>query len=239
MKNSQKGFILPLLIIIIAIVIIGGGIYSYKKINNKTTQDPTVESIVASSTNIQTTTSQPKLNINKKDELPVYIFQDYSSFKEPQAYFEGTLAPIKIQGYEMLKNVDVSIRCWKKAMTCAWGMVSLNYAHPETKLYEPAMTGQPTVGILSISEWNQNKIVAKGNLGNSPNCEKDVCAFLIELNVNLGDKTVIIKNEVGCLGSDCGSNDYLLVGSDDTRYTGEKALSPKIPVPIIDIQPSA
>ena len=184
--------------------------------------------------------NQPKPTVATKEELPVYVFQDFSSSTDPQIYLEGTLAPVKIESeYEGLKNVDVSIRCWKQTMTCALGVVSLNYAHPESKLYQPAMTGEPTVGILSISQWDKDKILAKGDLGSFPFCEKDVCGFNVELSVDLKNKTVNVENPTACLAYKCGINSYLLVGSNDTLYTGPKLLSPLIPVPVIDIQPSA
>ena len=34
MKNTQKGFIVPLLIVIIAVLVIGGGVYVYTKNSN-------------------------------------------------------------------------------------------------------------------------------------------------------------------------------------------------------------
>lgn len=47
MKNSQKGFIVPLLLVIIAVLVVGGGVYIYE---NKKTETPAV---------IDTTTQQP------------------------------------------------------------------------------------------------------------------------------------------------------------------------------------
>ena len=41
MKNSQKGFVVPLLIAIIAVLVIGGGVYVYEK--NKKTETPVVD----------------------------------------------------------------------------------------------------------------------------------------------------------------------------------------------------
>ena len=43
MKNSQKGFIVPILLVIIALLVVGGGVYIYK---NKKTETPSVVNII-------------------------------------------------------------------------------------------------------------------------------------------------------------------------------------------------
>lgn len=62
MKNSQKGFVVPLLITIIALLVIGGGVYVYR---NKKVEAPAVIDTETQQTNTQTapvTSSQTILN---------------------------------------------------------------------------------------------------------------------------------------------------------------------------------
>ena len=73
MKNTQKGFIIPLLIAIIAVLAIGGGVYVYEQ--SKTTpteQQPVVNNpqttnttqVTTTQNNTQTTSTQSNLTIN-------------------------------------------------------------------------------------------------------------------------------------------------------------------------------
>lgn len=55
MKNSQKGFIVPVLLVIIALLVIGGGMYVYK---NKKTEAPAVTDTGTQKSNQQQTNTQ-------------------------------------------------------------------------------------------------------------------------------------------------------------------------------------
>ncbi len=61
MKNSQKGFLVPLLLVIIAVLVIGGGIYIY---NNKKAEAPIVP-------NTQTQASDQTQQTNTQQITPV------------------------------------------------------------------------------------------------------------------------------------------------------------------------
>lgn len=65
MKNSQKGFIMPVLVIIIALLVIGGGFYIYK---NKKTEAPNVANnneVQLTNQNQQTNTQNPSPIVNQ------------------------------------------------------------------------------------------------------------------------------------------------------------------------------
>ncbi len=61
MKNSQKGFIVPVLVAIISLLVIGGGVYIYK---NKTVEIPAVVNTGTQPTNTNTQTPPANTQIN-------------------------------------------------------------------------------------------------------------------------------------------------------------------------------
>ncbi|MCX6752632.1 MAG: hypothetical protein NTZ87_04025 [Candidatus Nomurabacteria bacterium] len=77
MKNSQKGFIVPLLIAIIAVLVIGGGVYIY---NNKKVGEP----VLPEDTTTQTTT-QNQQQTNTRT-LPVTLDLSSSSTSNWKTY---------------------------------------------------------------------------------------------------------------------------------------------------------
>ena len=66
MKNSKKGFIVPLLIIIVAVLIVGGGIYIYQN-NKKETLTAPSNTEIGSMTNFQSTTTETNSNIQSSE----------------------------------------------------------------------------------------------------------------------------------------------------------------------------
>lgn len=56
MKNSQKGFIVPVLLVIIALLVIGGGVYVYE--NKKTETSPVVDTKPQQTNQVQPTNTQ-------------------------------------------------------------------------------------------------------------------------------------------------------------------------------------
>lgn len=78
MKNSQKGFIVPVLLVIIAILVIGGGVYVY---NNKKVETP----ILPTGTEVQTT------NQNQQQVQGIVI--------EQPAKNQEVQLPIIVKGY--------------------------------------------------------------------------------------------------------------------------------------------
>jgi hypothetical protein len=66
MKDSQKGFILPLLLVIIAILLIGGGTYVYtqnKRRNQSVVESPTTQTIATNSATSTTISNSVRENI--------------------------------------------------------------------------------------------------------------------------------------------------------------------------------
>ena len=77
MKNSQKGFVVPLLLVIIAVLVIGGGVYVYE---NKKTEAPAVvdtgtQPVNQQQTNTQTppVTAQQNTAINPSNNQSVFV----------------------------------------------------------------------------------------------------------------------------------------------------------------------
>ena len=68
MKNSQKGFVVPLLIVIIAVLVVGGGIYVYE--NKKAEVPATVDSTVKQSNPIQQETNTPSAPVITHQNIP-------------------------------------------------------------------------------------------------------------------------------------------------------------------------
>ena len=56
MENSQKGFVVPLLIAIIAVLVIGGGVYIYE--NKKTEVPAVVDTTTQQANQVQQTNTQ-------------------------------------------------------------------------------------------------------------------------------------------------------------------------------------
>jgi hypothetical protein len=74
MKNSQKGFVIPLLIIIVAALIIGSGIYFYQK--NISSIPPTVSVPTVSTTTIEV--SSPAASTATSSSWQMYVGNTFS-----------------------------------------------------------------------------------------------------------------------------------------------------------------
>ncbi len=71
MKNSQRGFIIPLLIIIIAVLVIGGGVYIYTQ--NKSQQLNINTQTVSTSTAKTTSSTQVTINQDTTSKNPISV----------------------------------------------------------------------------------------------------------------------------------------------------------------------
>jgi len=67
MKNSQKGFVVPLLVAIIAVLVIGGGVYVYE--NKKVEIPAVVDSAIQQSNQIQQTDTQNSIVTDQQNNL--------------------------------------------------------------------------------------------------------------------------------------------------------------------------
>lgn len=92
MKNSQKGFIVPLLIAIIAVLVIGGGIYIY---NNKKAEAPVLP--IDINTDIQTTNQT----------------QQQTNTQNPPANNKSSITVLSPNGGEVFKVGSTQTISWK------------------------------------------------------------------------------------------------------------------------------
>ena len=67
MKNSQKGFIVPLLLGIIALLVIGGGVYIY---TNKKVETPAADNEIQQSNQVQQTNTQSSPSVTSQNQTP-------------------------------------------------------------------------------------------------------------------------------------------------------------------------
>ena len=120
-KNSQRGFIVPLLIAIIAIFVVGGGVYEYSQ--NKNTQKSGVENQNTQNDIAKTNTSDnlggrgventdPQID-QKTSDWQTYTDSKFGySLKYPSGYSVRKYAKNSSGGYGLDNVNDQNIRIW-------------------------------------------------------------------------------------------------------------------------------
>lgn len=165
MKNSQKGFVVPLLIAIIAVLAIGGGVYVYenKKAEVPVTVDSTIQqsnqsgsdhptgAIVKNDINKFTGSANDKLNIVKldiNDPSVAKIDKNSSAYILTQGDTEGRSISVKINN----SSVSTAPLQYGKPFTVSWnttGVDNCSFGGPTGITYEPN-SGTRTVGSRTI-----------------------------------------------------------------------------------------
>ena len=192
MKNSQKGFIVPVLLVIIALLVVGGGVYVYK---NKKVEVPAVVDTGTQPTN--TNTQTPPVNTQTKTPTPTpkdetlswKIYQN-DFFKYEFQYPSG-FAIVKQDNYlisivntsSCINKVDLKIipsGCWKIYSEVVDSVGSISGMN--VKKYEINIQGVKGLRTELVSQYDAGfaNIIVEVN--------KDNKWYVLRVNFNLSDE---------------------------------------------------
>lgn len=205
MKNSQKGFIVPVLLVIIAVLVVGGGVYIYK---NKKVEVPAVVDNGTQQTNTQTPAPTPKPTISssevKKENGKMVLYKVYSDGTSQKTGLEVTL--VKAGTYEVPVKIVVSPDK-TKAVFNKWNNTTLkteiyvsNIDGTNTKLLTQQEVGEGSGGLNQDSlVWSSDsKYITyfESQIACEAGCAPgSVISYKVTYQVNLatGEKKVISK----------------------------------------------
>ena len=149
MKNSQKGFIVPVLLVVIALLVIGGGVYIYE---NKKTEVPAVNTEIQQPTQFQT-------NTNTQTSPATTQTTNQSATNNPIQQTNPSPTPTKISvaGMKQYTDSNFGFSFWyPSSWTVQNGSIQDTYVGgtvQKTLIVSPAGSNVPRGDTITINEF--------------------------------------------------------------------------------------